>query len=208
MSGLKFKKKVQEEKPTEEPLPGTDKRGDKRGVPPVGYQIGSRVERGMDRYFSLFDNASQWTGLTGAFLPAHAAARKHRMARATMIRVVWPQVGMRDAEEAKVWGWWPAPEVSPPPSAPHFAIDQNGKVVQFLDPGLNGSDFMEDADLARVYPPTQTIVIAAMSPYWYPALKATEAQLKSLERLLDMLATAFLRPRVEKYGPWAKAVEA
>jgi len=184
--------------------PEFDKRGDNRGQPPSGYKVGDRVERGMDRFFSLHDNACQWTGLTGTFIPADQAARRHRMARATMIRVVWPAIGMRDAAEAKVWGWWPAPDASPPPSVPHFAIDIEGNVVQFLDPGLHGSDFMRDADLDRVYPPSQTIVIAAMSPYWHPKLAVTGPQRKSLDRLLDMLATAFLRPRVEKYSLWGK----
>jgi hypothetical protein len=201
-----IRRRKTEEEPKLQTPPPVDVRGDNRGTPPPGYKVGDRVERGMERYLSLFDNASQWTGISGCFCPADLPARRHRMSRVTMIRVVWPQYGMVDAKEAKSWGWWPGPEQCPPSSVPHFAIDQEGQVVQFLDPGINGSDFMRDPELDRTYPPEQTIVIAAMSPYKNPVLAVTVAQRVALDRLLNMLATAFLRPRVELYGYWKKAV--
>lgn len=175
-----------------------------RGEPPKGYKTGNRVSDGCGCYLVLNDQVAAWKNVNGCFCEAAPFQKRIRMTRPTAIRLVWPQgTGMSDAEEARRWGWWPARDKTPPAVVPHFAVDQAGEVVQFLDPFSCGSAFMANfAD--GIHPPSQTIVIAAMAPTYYPTLAPTPAQRKAADALIDMLQVGYFRPKVQESDRWQR----
>jgi hypothetical protein len=150
-----------------------------------------------------------WTDLKGLrlrYAPPPTVPYATAGGRPAAIRCVWVADPPRDAAQAAREGWWPHDAELPPACPPHFAIAEDGEIVQFLDPARAGSDVRGSGTAAegRSFPARSTVVIANLGRKATGRTRPTKAQLAALSTLVDVLQRIYWHPKLYLEGPWER----